>query len=142
MAAPKTYDPKAVVVNYGGVDLSGFADGSFIDIERSTDAYEKTTGADGRTDRVKLNDSSGMITITLQQTSDSNDYLSSVALLDENTSDAVLPFMIKDFSGKSLYLSPSAWVKKIPNGGFDKQIGTREWQFDCTDLQMFHGGNN
>ena len=54
MAGLATYDPKNVKVNVGGVPILGFADGTFITVERTSDNFEKITGADNRTTRIKM----------------------------------------------------------------------------------------
>ena len=139
--ALRTYDPKQVQVIFGGVPIGGFADGTFINIMRSNDAFTKHSGADGDLTRVKQNDSSGEATITLAQSSASNDYLSGVALADEASNDGVLPLLIKDLSGTSTFVSGFAWIRKTPDASFGKDIENREWVLDIADLATFVGGN-
>jgi hypothetical protein len=43
----KTYDPSQVVATVGGRSLAGFAPGTFIEAERTEDAYSMTVGIDG-----------------------------------------------------------------------------------------------
>lgn len=137
----RTYDPKKVVVTVGGVPLSGFADGTFITAARENDAFSKVSGADGIVSRAKSNDKSGSITITLAQTSPANDYLSMLAKRDEETNTGVVPVMVKDFSGRSRYISGFAWVRKQPDGEFGKEISDREWVLDVAHMELFTGGN-
>lgn len=141
MGAPYTYDPKQVAVIVGGVPLGGFADGSFVTVERSSDAFTKVTGADNITSRAKTNDKSGSITITLQQTSPSNDILQGFALVDEVSNSGVVPIVIQDFSGRSTFVTAFGWVKKVPKAEFSKEITNREWILDCADLDVKFGGN-
>jgi len=141
MGAPYTYDPKQVAVIVGGVPVSGFADGTFVTVERSNDLFTKVSGGDGIVSRSKSNDKSGTITITLQQTSPSNDILQGVALLDEVSNNGVVPIIIQDFSGRTTLVSAFGWVKKSPKAEFSKEITNREWAFDCADLEIKHGGN-
>ena len=136
-----TYDPTKVICIIGGVPMSGFADGSMVTVEREADAYSKIVGADGETTRVKSANRSGMITISLLQTSASNDILSGFALLDEAANAGVVPMLIKDNSGRSIFASGSGWVKKVPSSAFGKDAGDREWVLDCADLNIFTGGN-
>lgn len=136
-----TYDPKSVLVIVGGVPLSGFADGTFVEVTRTTDMFSKKTGADGYTTRTKSNDRSGTITITLMQTSLSNDVLSGFAALDELSNSGVVPIMIKDSSGDTLNVSAQGWVRKYPDQTFGLELNTRAWAIDCADLDIFVGGN-
>lgn len=136
----KTYDPKQVIVIVGGVPMSGFADGTFITAERSNDSFSKVTGSDGFTSRAKSNDRSGSFTITLAQTSPSNDILQSFALADELTNAGVVPILVKDIGGRTTFISAFGWVKKPPAAEFGKEIANREWVMDTADMDVFVGG--
>lgn len=137
----RSYDPSQVVVTVNGAQMSGFADGTFVSVIRSNDAFTKVTGADGVTSRSKSSDKSGELTITLAQTSPSNDILSALATLDELSSLGVVAIAVKDISGRSLFASGNAWIRKVPDSAFGKEIDNREWVFDCADLAPFVGGN-
>lgn len=137
----RTYDPKKVAVLIGGVQMGGFADGIFITVERSNDSFSKVSGADGIVSRAKSNDVSGQITLTLAQTSPSNDVLSGFAQLDEQSNNGVVPVGIADFGGRTALVSAFAWVRKYPSVEDGKEINNREWVLDCADLNIFVGGN-
>lgn len=137
----RTYDPKQVVITVGGVPMSGFADGTFLEVQREDDAYTKVVGADGYTTRTRSNNRSGSITLTLKQSSPSNDVLSGFAILDEATNTAVLPIFIKDLSGNSTFFSAQGWVKKFANSTYGKDLDNREWTIDCADFDVFVGSN-
>lgn len=139
--AVRTYDPKKVLVIIGGVPMSGFSDGDFIKAVRDEDAFMKKVGVDGETSRAKNNNRSGSLTLTLMQTSLSNDVLSGFAAADELASAGVVPVLIKDLSGTTTFFSSDAWIKKMPEGGFGKEVGTREWVLDTTAIDAFIGGN-
>lgn len=141
MPGVKTYDPKQVVVSVGGIPISGYADGTFVNVTRDEDAFTKRTGADGEASRAKSNNRGGSITVTLQQTSLSNDALSALALVDENTGDGVVPVIVKDVRGTTLCYSSAGWIKKMPDAEFSKEIQDREWVIDCADLRFNVGGN-
>lgn len=137
----RTYDPKQCLVLVGGVPMSGFADGTFVSVERTSDTFTKVSGADGIVSRAKTNDRSGTLTLTLAQTSPANDVLSGFAIADELLNSGVIPVMVKDISGRSIYVSAFGWVKKPPTGEFAKEISDREWALDLADLDVFTGGN-
>jgi len=137
----KTYDPKLVVLTVGGVPISGYADGTFIVVERSNDMFSKVSGADGQVSRAKANDRSGTVTVTLAQTSPSNDALQAIAVLDEKSNQGVKPVSCKDISGRSTFFSAFVWIRKVPNAEFGKEITNREWVLDCADLEMNVAGN-
>ena len=43
----KTFDPKMVVLTFGNITLSGYAEGTFVRVNRSGDAFAKSKGAGG-----------------------------------------------------------------------------------------------
>jgi hypothetical protein len=110
----RTYDPKQVLVIIGGIPMSGFADGTFVSVERTSDTFTKVSGADGIISRSKTNDRSGSLKFTSAQTSPSNDILTGIALADELANAGVVPVLIKDNSGRSVYVSAFGWVKNRP----------------------------
>jgi len=137
----RTYDPASVSVLVGGAPITGFADGTFVSIERNNDTFQIVSGADGIVSRAKSNDKTGSMSITLAQTSPSNDVLEGIASLDELSSTGVVPVMVKDNSGRSVHFSGNAWVRRVPTAEFGKEISNREWQFDLADYVPFNGGN-
>ena len=137
----RTFDAKKVQVIFNGLSISGFADGTFANVEREEQGFTKVTGADGFTSRSKSNNRSGSVTITLLQTSPSNDVLSNILAQDELNANAVYPLTIKDLSGESLYFTSTAWIQKAPTIQYGKEINSVEWIIDCSDLQMKVAGN-
>jgi len=136
-----TYVPEDILVIIGGAIMSGFGDGTFVVVERDEDTFSKKTGANGRTTRTKSSNKSGSITLTLQQTSPSNDILSAIHAIDEQTGNGVVPVLIKDKRGTSIHSSPAAWVKKPASASYAKESEDREWVLDCADLEGHVGGN-
>lgn len=139
--AIRTFDPANVVVSIGGVPMSGYADGTFLLVDRDEDAFTKVTGADGFTTRVKSNNRGGSLTLTLKQSSPSNDILSGFANLDELSNSGVVPILVKDLSGTSTYFSATGWIRKYPSSEFGKELNNREWIIDLADVDMFVGSN-
>lgn len=137
----KTYSPKKVVVSYKGQILSGFADGTFVKVERASASFAKTVGADGEVARTASADRSGKVTVTLLQSSISNDLLSQNLNTDELTNLNTGPLMIKDTSGTTLVLASEAWIMGQPAPELGKELGSREWVFETGNLEMFTGGN-
>ena len=139
--ALKTYDPKQISVIVGGAIMSGYADGEFVTSERNEDAYSMAAGADGEVSRVKSNNKSGRITITLQQTSDSNTILTAFAAADELSNSGVVPVIIKDLKGVTLVSAARAWIVKYPATPFGKDVQNRAWVLETDELIEIIGGN-
>jgi len=136
------YDPALVILTVDGVDISGFADGTFVNVSRNVDAFELSVGADGESTRAKSNNRSGKFAFTLQQTSPSNDYLNSLANSDEQSNQGVVPVQVKDAGGNSLHSAEKAWVLKKADAGYSKTTENREWVLETGNLTHNPGGNS
>jgi hypothetical protein len=55
-----------------GVPISGYADGTFVQVDPSGDSFAKKVGADGEVARSMSNDNTHTVVITLLQSSLSN----------------------------------------------------------------------
>lgn len=136
----RTYDPALNVLTFGGIPIGGYADGTFITAVRSSDSFVKSTGAQGETTRAKSNDRSGEITVTLQQSSPSNDVFSGFAQLDENSNTGIRPVMLKEINGTTKVGGAEAWVRKPSDVGRAKEVGNTEWIIDVANMDTFVGG--
>ena len=135
------FDPKQVTVIFGGKIIQGFMDGTFITAERNEQAFNLKVGVDGSGARAKNNNRSGKVTLTLLQTSGSNDDLSSFAAADELSSTGALPLLIRDASGRTVVSALTAWVQKYANAEFAKEISNRVWVLETDELIMLVAGN-
>ncbi len=77
------YNPESTIVNIGGVEVTGFADGSFIKVKRTKDLFTMKSGAHGDSIFIKNPDRTGTISITIISTFKTNDKLSTLLLADE-----------------------------------------------------------
>lgn len=136
-----TYDPAQVTMIVGSKIMSGFADGTFIVAERNEQAFNLKVGVDGEGTRAKSNNKSGKVTITLMQSSSSNDELSGFAAADEFSNTGAVPILLKDASGRTIISAVTAWVQKYPNSEFQKEVTTRAWVMETDELEIFVGGN-
>jgi len=127
----KDYDPKKVIVTFGGVPLTGFTDGKFIEVTpNDADGFKKSVGADGEVVRSQSNDNTHGVAVTLMQSSLSNNYLSGVRTTDKLTGKVKLPLSITDLNGVSMHFWPQAWIKGDPTWGYGKEAEERQWSFD------------
>lgn len=133
------YDPGSIVVQFNGVEILGFADGTFVMAERTEDAFTKSVGAGGDVTRVRSRDRSGTVTVTLQAESPVNDLLTAIQLQDELTGLGTGEVMVKDLIGTTLVMGADAWIRKIPAVEYSKDAGTREWIIDVGTLEIFVG---
>jgi hypothetical protein len=139
--ATRTYDPGQHFVSFAGIPLTGFADGTYIVVERMSEAFTSVSGADGEVARVRLRDKRGSFKVTLIASSPINDVLSAIATKDELDGSGIGIFNIADGNGTTIVNAPNAWIKKRPSTEFSKELPKREWEFECDDLELFVGGN-
>lgn len=137
----KTYNAKDVAVVVGARVLTGFAADSKVIVARESDSWTKQVGVDGEVTRSKSNDKTGTITVTLMQTSDDNDYLSSLAAADELGGTGVVNSLVKDSGGRSIHNAAETWIRKPAESGYTNEAGDREWIIDCAQLNMNPAGN-
>ena len=136
----QTFDPKEVSVIFGENIIRGFSE-SQVTVTRDNPAWEMVIGADGEATRVKSNDRSGTITITLQQSSPSNDDLSLIANADELSNAGLRPLYIKDNLGTSLFSAVTAYIEHIPEAAYGKTQNDRVWVIKTDNLIANLGGN-
>lgn len=139
--AVSTFDPKSVVVTIGGITISGYADGTFLEITADTPQFTKITGADGYVTRVKSNDYGAVLTLTLSQSSPSNDVLSALFNADRLSNAGVVPILIKDLSGTTVIFAATGWIQQFPDTAFGNEINDRAWVIDLANADLFIGGN-
>lgn len=136
MSEVKTFDPKKVIVTFSGIPLSGFADGSFVEVSAASDRYTKKIGADGEVARVRGNDDTSEVTITLLSTSKSNTVMTSYLNADRLTNKGIGPLSISDIDGGTLFFWPQAWVKKTPDLTRSKDVEDVAWVFDTGQIGL------
>src|SRR3954464_1519238 len=99
-----TYNASRVVVIVAGFPVSGFADGTFVNITMVNDAITSQVGADGEIARAISTDRRCTVTLTLQQTSQTNDFLSTLFNIDMlSCGGRSGPILIQDLCGTTLF---------------------------------------
>ena len=124
-----TYDPEKVIMTFGGTPLGGWADGTFISIAQASKAFTRKTGADGETVRSKSANKCNDVTVTLQQSSLSNNYLSAMNQADRANGHNLLPLSITDLNGVTLMFWPQAWVEVPDTWEYGGEVSDRAWVF-------------
>lgn len=137
-----TYDPKLVQASHGSVILADFAEGTFIEVSQTNEAFELKQGAAGASEWVNKNMDMYDIKFTLLQTSPVNDLLSAALESDKSTNAGALPFMLKDAGpgGTTLVSFGEARIVKAPNAAYgDSTIG-REWNLKACKKTSYNVG--
>lgn len=137
-----TYNPADISVSLAGlVDISGFVAGTFIQIEKEVAPYTYQTAMDGETSRTFRTDRNYQMTITLAQSSPSNDVLNALHALDVATQLGKIPVLMRDKQGTTTFFSPNAWIENYPTVSYSNGIESRVWVFKCTECTMLVGGS-
>ena len=141
--AVKTYDPANVSMMYGVIPITGFAQDAAITVEHDEDDWTLVVGVDGEGTRSKTSNKSATITVSLMQSSITNDLLSADRLLDVNTPGGTggKPLIIKDLSGTTVFAAETTWIQKPPSAELNREASTREWVFRTDFLVAHHGSN-
>ena len=144
MSTLYTYDPKHLTVKVNGTAyIKGFAE-TQVTISRSDAMFNTQVGATGHTMRVKTNNRTTDVTLTLQQGSPSLSTLDFLAEADEgDETKGVFEIQIDynpqgvDSEGSaltvSLLSSSCAYIEKKPDGTWSNSPNDREWLIKCAD---------
>jgi len=138
----KFYDPNAHVMTFGGVPLQGFSEDTKVKVERISPRMGSMAGVDGEVTRYRLNDPRVKITISLMQSSSSNDDLSEAHDIDFRTPGGVVSsFYLQDLLGSTVISCGAAWIVGYPDEELKKTPGPREWVIEGVVTTQFMGGN-
>jgi len=151
-----TFNPKKVTVNVAFRDIEGFVDGTFVSMKLRQPSWRLVTGVNGESVRVRNKDTSGVITLTLAQSSPSNAFLSILATIDNYLSIGLFPVLISDTNGsdgKGLInwdanpmdantkaFSPKCYIRKLPDVNISNKMEVVRWEIVCSSLFYFVGG--
>lgn len=136
----ETYDPAQVSLVVGGNIISGFMDGTFIQVTRDEDTWTLLTGSDGEVARARNHNRAGKIVVTLMQTSPANDILSALHQRDYLTGIPAGATRIADGLGNTVLGGDEAYVLKPADVGFGKELEAREWTIVVPKLDGLIGG--
>lgn len=141
-----TFAPNEVTISLVGPDwqhvVTGFAEDQMISIERQSETFEMYIGADDSPTRIYKANTALMMTLTLAQTSESNDVLSAVYGRDRATRNGVFTILVTDNSGRSRYFAEEAYIGTVPNASYGNSMQTREWVIHAPKSDVNLGGNS
>lgn len=137
-----TYSPDKVNVVLGGYPLTGFSKETFINIEPLGEGTESESGADGEVARAISSDHRYRVTMTFQQTSGSNDIMTGLLTLDRRSGAGIVPLVITDLSGRTLFAASQAWVTNMAGAAMARTLQDREWVVDTGRPSTYLLGGN
>jgi hypothetical protein len=135
-----TVDPKQVKQSFNGVEITGYASGTFLSIT-SEDGFEKDRGSDGGIDYINKNANDLDVVCTLKQTSESNLALSALHELDKVSNAGIGAYLFDDLQGDSRVFAPIARIMKRPDLSYSDTMESREWLIGTGTAIYICGGN-
>ena len=132
-----TYAAKKMVTLINGLPLRGFSDSDMVTVALDEESFVKYMSVDGQGSRSANGNSAGTFTFSLAQTSASNQIFSEILKTDIKRSDGSVKCdvtIVDPNSNGTYYKSVTCWIKGMPESGFNKEISTREWVVDSTDI--------
>jgi hypothetical protein len=144
MSAPAVLDPSKVSLSILGVAVSGYAQGSFIELAYVDDETSEEVGSDGEIVVVRSKNRMATLKLTLNPTAAANDLFNAAAEAFRNgVAGGIGSMLLKDLTGRALASAESAWVKTRPALTFGKEVSDmhREWVFAMNPVAITVGGN-
>lgn len=140
--ALKVYSADQVAATFSGILLEAEGDDQFISITKTNDTFTYKEGVNGFGTRSRRLGKLFRVEVTLPQTSEKNALLSLLHKADQETNGSgVGVFGIIDTNGTTVFLSPEAWIVKVPDWSAAAESDVVVWMFDCHDGEMLVGGN-
>ena len=138
----KTYVPSEVKSNILGIDLDGFSSGTFISITPEKPTYTHRRSMDGSVETTLNRFQSYLVKFSLQQSSESNDWMNILHNLFKNYSIPFkMPVLIRDTMGRSMFFATDCWFEKEPVLNYSDIVSNVEWEIRCNNGSLKHGGN-
>jgi len=134
-----TYSPSEVQLTFGGYTITGWQN---LTITRSVDAFKPVRGIRGKHTRVRSIDTSCTITVTILQTSMSNDVLCRIHDLDLEYGSGRIELLLKDMGGTGIFSSAEAYVLGYPEVVYSGEFEYRQWRLFCQNTGNYTIGGN
>ena len=139
MSKVYTYSPSEVQLTFGGYTITGWQN---LTITRSADAFKPVRGIRGKHTRVRSIDTSCTITVTILQTSMSNDVLCRIHDLDLEYGSGRIELLLKDMGGTGIFSSAEAYVLGYPEVVYSGEFEYRQWRLFCQNTGNYTIGGN
>lgn len=138
-----TYSPEDVTMIINDYSITGFTDGTFIEVIRDTKDFTQHKAIRGRNSRVYQRDKSGRIEFELLQTSPDNDILSQIVQFDSINQTALLNVILKDTGGSTSLQFIDCYLDGVPSLEFSgSAMSSRRWTIVYSYIANYHVGGN
>lgn len=127
-----TYDAKEVSVIVGGINITGFAEDTFVKSSKNENNSSETVSAQGDVGVAVTNNTLGKIVLTLNQTSPSIPYLNNLA----NTQKMVDAWTKSNNEIKETTGGTQARVLKPADVEYGAKLSNREYEISVYDYTV------
>lgn len=143
MPGVMNYDPGQVRLSVGPVRVTGYADGTFVEVEQVEDTWKSKVGAGGEVTRTRMRNQLGKVKFTLQGSSPCNDLLMALFTRDkaQPTQFGIGPFSMRDGNGTTVCFGQVSWIVKPPKVEGAKEAPDREWDLEVASIDVWAGSN-
>lgn len=140
----KVFDPSQFNIVFSGVTMAGFSESTMCKFEFDSESMGDVVGVDGEVSRSKNMDRRAKLTISLMQTSDTNDLLSAMynsQRLSSNGAD-VAALRVEDLNGRLVISGAESWIMDTPKPTYGKTASEYEWVIRIANCEATFGGND
>lgn len=134
-----TFNPSSTTLLLSNHKVHGITE---IAVKKNSTTFEIVKGIRGKNTRRRNRDSSCVISVSLIQTSTSNDVLSEIVALDKEQGTGQITLLLKDISGSTLIKSDNAFIEDYPEATFQENISMRTWNIYCLSTSEYVIGGN
>ena len=127
----QAYDPKNVKLYLGGQRVFGFAADTKISVSRNSDNNMVLIGTDGEASGALSRDRSGVMTVSLQNTSKFNETLSIWQRQADVTGLIWFPILLEGSQGPSI--SSMACIQRQPDLTYGSEVQQLDWELFVLD---------
>jgi hypothetical protein len=96
--------------------------------------WRSVKGCDGETQRVRVREAHGKVTVTLSQASDTHIALFTLAMADAISGLGVAPFFFRDRSTGLSFASPLAYLSGLPEQTAKDGASFARWELNCPSI--------
>jgi hypothetical protein len=124
-----TYNPDNVIVTLAARRITGFARGTFIEVNWAEARTSTRVGIGGETTRSILNNLTATVNLTLEYSSPSHEFLSQLLKIQQLTAGDVGRLSIIDMNNinQTKFAAPEAWVQAPPNYAYETEANSWQW---------------
>ncbi|MCQ2559157.1 MAG: DUF3277 domain-containing protein [Clostridia bacterium] len=125
-----TYDPRKISISLGSHSVSGYAEDSFVTIEKNGEGISKIVGCDGEIVRNINPDLTYTLKLKLLASSPTNAFLWNKYTKDLSSGQGTFPVLISDLRGKAEFSAAVVWVVKPAKRIFGRTAENMEWELE------------